>query len=58
MHFSQRVQQKRRGSVFQQVPAGARAQGLLHILPILMHGQIHDARAGAVLFDEASGFER
>ena len=23
-----------------------------------MHGQIHDARAGAVLFDEASGFER
>ena len=31
---------------------------MLHILLILMHGQIHDARARAVFLDQASGFER
>jgi hypothetical protein len=57
MHIAQRAQQKRRRSIFQQVAAGARAQSLLHRLPVFMHGEIDDARAGAVFFDEASGFE-
>ncbi len=58
MHFAQGAQQERCGSIFQQVSAGARAQRLLHILLIFMHGQIDDAGAGAVFFDQTAGFER